>query len=190
MRREFARTNFCRPLCLVQASVVCVSRETQIVCLCGRRDLHSAVVSTTLALGRHFWVIREKEVDDAALRGVHRGQLHGPALADSPTGRSMCHALYRFHATLTVPLRIKHDPLKERPLLERRNIDQVLEGVDSLTLLPYKQSRVVGRDIGGDKSSRVVDLYAGFEAHSVQDRGHEFPYLVQQLLWSFDLFGP
>ena len=69
-RQKFVITNFCRSACLgeesVEESLACVSRETRAVCLCGRRNLHSAVIAAAFTLGRYSRVIREKEVDDAA----------------------------------------------------------------------------------------------------------------------------
>src|SRR5215204_4574603 len=101
---------------------------------------------------------------DASFRGVHRGHLHGPSLAYGPTGGSVGHALDRLDAALAVSLCVEHHSLEERALPKRGYVDEVLKGVDSLALLSYEQCRIIRGDIGGYKTSRVVDLHAGIEA--------------------------
>src|SRR5215207_4102111 len=99
----------------------------------------------------------------------------------------MGHTLDRFDAALTISLCVEHHPLEVGPLPERGYVDEILERVDSLALLAYKQPRIIGGDVHGDKAPGVVDLHMGFEAHGFENRGNELPYFDEKVLGGLDL---
>src|SRR5215208_1552781 len=127
-------------------------------------------------------------MDDTPFRGVHGRHLDGPSLADGAAGSSMGHTLYCLDAALAVPLSIEHHTLEEGTIPERGDVDEILECIDGLALLAYEQGRVIRGDVCGDEPPCVVDLNTGFEAHSVENRGYEHPYFIQQILRGFDQF--
>src|SRR3712207_3160989 len=101
----------------------------------------------------------------------------------------MGHALQSLDAALAVSLRVEHHPFEEGPVSKSGDVDQILEGVDRLALLAYEQARVIRCDVSGDKPSRIVDLHPRLEVHGLEDRGHEYPNLLEELFGGLlDLF--
>src|SRR5215210_3866431 len=95
----------------------------------------------------------------------------------------MSHALDCLYAPLSVALGVHYYPLCERTVLIDGDIQQVLNSIDSLALLPDKESGFFRSHVHSDHISCIIGIYGSIEAHSLAQRDNELINSEHEIFW-------
>src|SRR5919112_1799315 len=97
----------------------------------------------------------------------------------------MCHTLDSLYTALPVALGVDDYSLRERAILVDGDVQQILDGVDSLALLTDKKTSLLRHHIHGDSIPGIMGVNSSVDAHGVYQGGSKLVHSQDKVLRCF-----